>query len=70
MVALLNLFNNDFKDFIESLHKFDMAYILIGGYAVVLYGYHRTTGKKSGGVGSNVEKGKVAMTGLSEFSPG
>ncbi len=44
MVALLNLFNSDFKDFIESLHKFDVAYILIGGYAVVLHGYLRTTG--------------------------
>ncbi|SHN35621.1 hypothetical protein SAMN04488057_1287 [Cyclobacterium lianum] len=44
MVALLNLFNNDFKDFIESLNKFDVAYILTGGYAVVLHGYHRTTG--------------------------
>lgn len=40
----LNLFNNDFKDFIESLNKFDVDYILIGGYAVVLHGYHRTTG--------------------------
>ncbi|SEJ04073.1 hypothetical protein SAMN05192553_10281 [Cyclobacterium xiamenense] len=44
MVALLNLFNTDFKDFIESLHKFDVAYFLIGGYAVVLHGYIRTTG--------------------------
>ncbi len=44
MVALLNLFNSGFKDFIESLHKFDVAYILIGGYAVVLHGYLRTTG--------------------------
>lgn len=40
----LNLFNSDFKDFIESLNKFDVEYILIGGYAVVLHGYHRTTG--------------------------
>ncbi|GHB26307.1 DUF6036 family nucleotidyltransferase [Mongoliitalea lutea] len=40
----LNIFNDDFKDFIESLNKFDVEYILIGGYAVVLHGYHRTTG--------------------------
>jgi predicted nucleotidyltransferase len=40
----LNIFNDDFKDFIESLNKFEVEYILIGGYAVVLHGYHRTTG--------------------------
>lgn len=42
--VILNIFNNDFKDFIESLNRFDVEYILIGGYAVILYGYHRTTG--------------------------
>lgn len=40
----LNIFSDDFKDFIESLNKFDVDYILIGGYAVILHGYHRTTG--------------------------
>lgn len=40
----LNVFNEDFKDFIESLNKFGVEYILIGGYAVILHGYHRTTG--------------------------
>lgn len=39
----LNIFNDDFKDFIESLNKFDVEYILIEGYPVVLQGYHRTT---------------------------
>ncbi|MCC5929277.1 MAG: hypothetical protein JJU28_08540 [Cyclobacteriaceae bacterium] len=40
----LNVFNEDFKDFIDSLNKFGVEYILIGGYAVILHGYHRTTG--------------------------
>lgn len=40
----LNVFNDDFKDFIESLSKFQVEYILIGGYAVILHGYNRTTG--------------------------
>ncbi|MGY6520723.1 MAG: DUF6036 family nucleotidyltransferase [Mongoliitalea sp.] len=40
----LNIFNDDFKDFIESLNKYEVEYILIGGYAVVLHGYQRTTG--------------------------
>ena len=40
----LNVFNEDFKDFIQSLNTFEVDYILIGGYAVILHGYNRTTG--------------------------
>lgn len=40
----LNVFNEDFKDFIESLNKFGVEYILIGGYDVILHGYYRTIG--------------------------
>ena len=38
------LFNDDFKDFIRALHAAKVRYILVGGYAVILYGYARTTG--------------------------
>lgn len=39
-----NLFNTDFADFILLLQKHDVAYILVGGYSVVLHGYPRSTG--------------------------
>lgn len=39
-----NIFNDDFRDFIRSLNKCDVKYILIGGYSVILHGYTRTTG--------------------------
>ncbi len=39
-----NIFNPDFQDFIRSLNKSDVNYILVGGYAVILHGYNRTTG--------------------------
>lgn len=39
-----NIFNKDFQDFVKALNKFEVEYLLVGGYAVVLYGYHRTTG--------------------------
>jgi len=39
-----NLFNPDFKDFIETLNLFRVDYLLVGGYAVIIYGYYRTTG--------------------------
>jgi len=39
-----NIFNSDFRDFIEALNKNDVRYILVGGYSVILHGYSRTTG--------------------------
>jgi hypothetical protein len=38
----MDLFNK-FKIIIRALNKYDVEYILIGGYAVVLYGCPRTT---------------------------
>ena len=39
-----NIFDSDFRDFIQSLNDNDVDYLLIGGYAVILHGYRRTTG--------------------------
>ena len=39
-----NLFNKDFNEFLQLLEKYQVAYILVGGYSVVLHGYPRTTG--------------------------
>jgi hypothetical protein len=39
-----NIFNKDFQEFIFFLNKRDVRYILVGGYAVILHGYQRTTG--------------------------
>ena len=38
-----NIFNGDFRDFIASLNHNGVRYILVGGYAVILHGYSRTT---------------------------
>lgn len=40
---MADLFNQDFQDFIDSLNKAYVEYILVGGYAVVLHGYVRST---------------------------
>jgi len=40
---MADLFNKDFQDFIEALNKSEVEYILVGGYAVILYGYIRST---------------------------
>ncbi len=40
---MADLFNQDFQDFIEALNKAAVEYILVGGYAVILHGYIRST---------------------------
>jgi predicted nucleotidyltransferase len=40
----MDIFNDDFKDFIECLNKSGVKYILVGGYAVIIRGYSRSTG--------------------------
>ncbi len=39
-----NIFHPDFQDFIRALNDNGVDYILLGGYAVILHGYNRTTG--------------------------
>ncbi|MBI5916622.1 MAG: hypothetical protein HY842_14690 [Bacteroidetes bacterium] len=39
-----NIFNPDFQDFIRCLNESEVDYVLLGGYAVILHGYPRTTG--------------------------
>ena len=39
-----NIFDSDFRDFIQSLNDHNVDYLLVGGYAVILHGYRRTTG--------------------------
>ena len=38
------ILNTDFTDFIVSLEKYKVRYIVVGGYAVIYHGYNRTTG--------------------------
>jgi len=39
-----NIFNEDFRDFLKTLNDHKVDYLLVGGYAVILHGYRRTTG--------------------------
>jgi len=38
------LFYQDFLEFIQALNEQKVDYVLVGGYAVILHGYPRTTG--------------------------
>ena len=37
------MFNQDFKEFIQSLNDNQVRYLVVGGYAVALHGYPRYT---------------------------
>ena len=40
---MANIFNDDFVDFLKALHNQKVEYLLVGGYAVILHGYIRST---------------------------
>ncbi len=40
----MDIFNPDFVDFINCLNRNRVEYILVGGYAVIIRGYSRSTG--------------------------
>jgi hypothetical protein len=40
----MDIFLDDHKDFLMLLLKHEVDFMLIGGYAVIYYGYERTTG--------------------------
>lgn len=39
-----NIFNQDFREFLNALNNNKVKYLLDGGYSVILHGYSRTTG--------------------------
>lgn len=41
---MIDLFSQDFQDFISLLNKHEVAYMVVGGFAVNIYGYQRSTG--------------------------
>lgn len=50
-----NLFNKDFLDFLQLLDKNNVDFLLVGGYAVILHGYARSTGDMNLWVNQNEE---------------
>jgi hypothetical protein len=40
----VDILNEDFKDFIADLNRYEVEYVVVGGYAVIVRGYSRSTG--------------------------
>jgi hypothetical protein len=62
-----NIFNDDFRDFIDCFNKYDVKYILVGGYSVILHGYSRTTGDMDVWVERTAENYKAIKTAFLHF---
>jgi hypothetical protein len=64
---MADLFNQDFQDFIECLNKSNVEYILVGGYAVILHGYIRSTADMDVWVKKSEENYNRLKLALAEF---
>jgi hypothetical protein len=60
----------DFKEFIELLNKHQVEYIVVGGYAVAMYGYPRYTGDIDFWVNPTQTNAKKIINALIEFGFG
>ncbi len=57
----------DFKEFLELLNSKNIEYLIIGGYAVALYGYPRTTGDMDVWIAISKENAHKIVWVLKEF---
>jgi predicted nucleotidyltransferase len=61
------MFDPSFIEFLVLLNKYKVEYLLIGGIAVNLYGYSRTTGDMDIWINSTNENGEKLVKAVDEF---
>jgi hypothetical protein len=59
--------NPDFKEFIELLNSEGVRYLLLGGYAVNYYGYHRFTGDIDFWIATDLDNARRVSASLQRF---
>ena len=64
------MFNQDFKEFIQSLNDNEVRYLVVGGYAVALHGYPRYTKDIDIWVEMTAENGAKITKALEQFGFG
>ena len=62
-----NIFNQDFRDFLQALNNTNVKYLLVGGYAVIIHGYSRTTGDMDIWVNNTQENYYKLVNAFKEF---
>lgn len=63
----MDIFNPDFRDFINCLNRHHVQYMLVGGYAVILRGYSRSTGDMDIWVNKTSDNFKSLLNAITEF---
>ena len=61
------IFNEDFREFIQSLNDNKVEYMLVRGYAVILHGYRRVTGDMDIWVNRTKENYSRLVKAFSQF---
>ena len=64
---MADYFNEDFRDFLKAFNNQGVEYILVGGMAVILHGYVRTTGDMDVWVKKTKENYKRIVKAFNEF---
>lgn len=64
------MFNQDFKEFIESLNANKVRYLVVGGYAVALHGHPRYTKDLDIWVEMRPENAEMLVNALDQFGLG
>lgn len=64
---MADYFNDDFRDFLTALNKQEVEYMLVGGMAVILNGYVRTTGDMDVWVNKTKENYKKVVKSFHQF---
>ena len=62
--------DQDFKEFIALLNEHQVEYLIVGGYAVVAYGYHRFTGDLDVWINPSLDNAKKTLDVLKAFGFG
>ena len=57
----------DFKEFLKLLNDYDVDYMLVGGYAVSIYGYPRYTGDIDFWIDNSHENAERVVAALKAF---
>lgn len=64
---MANLFNDDYIDFLEVCYNNKVEYLLVGGYAVILHGYIRSTADMDIWVNKSVKNYQQLSMAYEEF---
>src|SRR4051812_35909240 len=64
---MADFFNEDFRDFLKVCNERNVEYILVGGMAVILHGYVRTTGDMDVWVNRTKENYQKIAEAFSDF---